>query len=90
MSDDDLLTVTQAADALGTTSQTIRNWIQAKRLNATRIGNRYRIASSEIERLGGIAARSGEGPWEHAADQPFRPLVRKPPSNATDNDPLRD
>lgn len=79
MADDDRLTVSQVAQALGTTSQTIRNWITAGRLNATRIGNRYRIPQSEVERLGGLAARSGEGPWEHAADQPFQPLTRRRP-----------
>ena len=87
MADDDLLTVTQAANALGTTSQTIRNWIQAKTLKATRIGNRYRIPQSEIDRLGGIATRSGESPWEHAADQPFQPLLRKTNRPAENNNP---
>ncbi|HTU85099.1 MAG TPA: helix-turn-helix domain-containing protein [Solirubrobacteraceae bacterium] len=87
MADDDLLTVTQAANALGTTSQTIRNWIQAKRLNAKRIGNRYRIPNSEIDRLGASATRSGESPWEHAADQPFQPLLRKTNRPAADNTP---
>jgi excisionase family DNA binding protein len=77
MTDPDLLTVSQAANALGASTQTIRNWIQSERLQAVRIGNRFQIPAQEIERLRGLAARSGESPWEHSPDEPYEPLVRK-------------
>ncbi len=83
MPDDDYLTVSQAAQALGTVPQTIRNWIYAGTLQAERIGSRYKIPRSEIDRLGGSLARDGESPWEHAPDQPLKPLVRKNPGTSS-------
>lgn len=77
MADPELLTVSQAADALGASNQTIRNWIRSGRLQAVRIGNRFQIPAQEIDRLRGLAARSGESPWEHRPDEPYEPLVRK-------------
>jgi len=40
MTEDELLTASQAAEALSASSQTIRSWIRAEQLNAVRIGNR--------------------------------------------------
>jgi excisionase family DNA binding protein len=43
MNDQELLTASQAAEALSASSQTIRNWIRSNRLQAVRIGNRFLI-----------------------------------------------
>src|SRR5689334_11382315 len=48
---DDLLTVSQAAEDLRASTQTIRNWIRSERLAAVRIGNRFLIPRAEVERL---------------------------------------
>ena len=72
-----LLTASEAAQALGATSQTIRNWIRAERLGAVRIGHRFLIARSEVERLRGeVGAPVGESPWEFSAEASATPLVR--------------
>jgi excisionase family DNA binding protein len=42
-----LLTVSQVADALGASTQSIRNWIRAEQLDAVRIGNRFLISQAE-------------------------------------------
>jgi excisionase family DNA binding protein len=78
MNDQELLTASQAADALRATSQTIRNWIRSERLHAVRIGNRFLIPWSEVERLRGElpGTSRGESPWEFAQDEPAVPLPR--------------
>jgi excisionase family DNA binding protein len=77
MDDDELLTASQAAEALMASSQTIRNWIRADQLRAVRIGNRFLIPRSEIERLRGRAPTSrGESTWAFDPDEPAEPLPR--------------
>ena len=73
----DLLTVSQAAEALGATSQSIRNWIRGDRLRAVRIGNRFLIQRDEVERmLGDLSSPAGEGPWEFGFDDHAPALPR--------------
>jgi excisionase family DNA binding protein len=77
MADADLLTVTQAAEVLSSSGQSIRNWIREGRLAAVRIGNRFLIARAEVERMRGDASAAlGEGPWEFADGAPTVPLPR--------------
>ncbi len=77
MNDEDLLTATQAAEALSASSQTIRNWIRAGQLHAVRIGNRFLIPRGEVERLRGSAsAPRGESTWAFDPDEPPEPLPR--------------
>ncbi len=88
MDDTELLTVSQAADAFSATSQTIRNWIRSGRLSAVRIGNRFLIPLSEVERLrGGLSAPRGESNWEHETGQPAEPLIRHAPAVRPGADP---
>ena len=73
----ELLTASQAADELMASSQTVRNWIRADRLHAVRIGNRFLIPRSEVERMRGSASMPlGESPWEFDPDEPAEPLPR--------------
>ena len=77
MNEADLLTASQAAEALSATSQTIRNWIRSGQLQAVRIGNRFLIPSSEVGRMRGeLLAPRGEGPWEFEDAEPTGPLLR--------------
>ncbi len=77
MHDGGLLTVSEAAEALNASTQTIRNWIRAERLQGVRIGNRFFIAPEEVERLrGDVPASRGEGPWDFETDVPMTPLPR--------------
>jgi excisionase family DNA binding protein len=77
MADTELLTVSQAAEALSASSQTIRNWIRGDRLQGVRIGNRFLIPRSEVERLrGDRSAVTGESPWDIDTDEPGKPLPR--------------
>jgi excisionase family DNA binding protein len=88
MDEAELLTVSQAAEALNATSQTIRNWIRTDRIQGVRIGNRFLIPREEVERLRGDApARRGESPWDYTSDQPSEPLRRKGPDSRADSDP---
>ena len=90
MNDKELLTASQAADALSATSQTIRNWIRNDRLHAVRIGNRFLIPWSEVERLRGELPGTprGESPWEFAEDERAvslpRAADRRPESDPTE------
>ena len=87
MVETELLTVSQAAEAFSATSQTIRNWIRGDRIKSVRIGNRFLIPRSEIERLRGeISAARGEGTWEHEVGRPADPLVRRTPERQPDGD----
>jgi excisionase family DNA binding protein len=77
MDDQELLTASQAAEALMASSQTIRNWIRSERLHAVRIGNRFLIPRSEVDRLRGeVPPWRGENPWEFRDDEPAISLPR--------------
>ncbi len=77
MAEAELLTVSQAAEALSASTQTIRNWIRADRLRGVRIGNRFLISRDEVDRMRGYAsAPHGESPWEFDPDEPGVPLPR--------------
>jgi len=77
MDDTELLTVSQAAEALSASSQTIRNWIRADRLRAVRIGNRFLIPQVDIDQLrGDVSAPRGESPWAFSGDEPASRLPR--------------
>jgi excisionase family DNA binding protein len=77
MADAELLTVSQAAEALSASTQTIRNWIRADRLRGVRIGNRFLIPRDEVDRMRGHSSVShGESPWEFDPDEPAEPLPR--------------
>jgi excisionase family DNA binding protein len=75
---DELLTVSQAAEDLRASTQTIRNWIRSDRLAAIRIGNRFLIPRAEVERMLGDALPlgSGESPWDFDPGDPLEPLPR--------------
>jgi excisionase family DNA binding protein len=88
MDEAELLTVSQAAEAFSATSQTIRNWIRSDRVRAVRIGNRFLIPRSEVERLrGDLGMSRGESNWEHQADQPPEPLIRRSRESGPAGDP---
>ena len=73
----ELLTVSQAAEALGASTQTIRSWTRAERLHGVRIGNRFLIPRGEVDRLrGGLATSTGESPWDCAEDDAGQSLPR--------------
>lgn len=73
----ELLTVSQVAEALSASSQTIRNWIRAEQLRGVRIGNRFLIPRDEVERLrGDVSVTRGESPWDTESDSPAPPLPR--------------
>ncbi|WP_249012209.1 helix-turn-helix domain-containing protein [Conexibacter sp. DBS9H8] len=73
----ELLTVSQAAEAFGATSQTIRNWIRAGQVDAVRIGNRFLIPRQEIDRIRGAApVIDGDSPWDISTAPP-KPLQRR-------------
>lgn len=75
--DTELLTVSQVAEALSASSQTIRNWIRAEQLRGVRIGNRFLIPRAEVDRLRGhVSSPGGESPWECAQGKPGPPLPR--------------
>jgi excisionase family DNA binding protein len=77
MDDTELLTVSQVAEALSASSQTIRNWIRAEQLRGVRIGNRFLIPRDEVDRMRGDLSRtSGESPWAFAPGEPAVPLPR--------------
>jgi excisionase family DNA binding protein len=75
---DELLTVSQAAEDLHASTQTIRNWIRSERLAAVRIGNRFLIPRGEVERVLGDAlpGAPGESPWDFEPGDPLAPLPR--------------
>jgi molybdopterin-binding protein len=51
------VTPAEAADALGVSYQTIKQWIYRKKLRSTRTpGGHHRIPIAEVRRLGGAAA----------------------------------
>ena len=60
MSDSELLTVSQVAEACNATNQTIRNWIKNGRLNGVRIGNRFLIPREELDRVRETSGSTGE------------------------------
>ncbi|MGH3267137.1 MAG: helix-turn-helix domain-containing protein [Trebonia sp.] len=86
MTDEELLTASQAGEVLSASSQSIRNWIRSGRLNAVRIGNRFLISRSEVDRLrGSVSGRPGESPWEFDPDAPAEPLTSTRPGAARDD-----
>jgi excisionase family DNA binding protein len=88
MDETELLTVSQAAEAFSATSQTIRNWIRGDRIKSVRIGNRFLIPRSEVERLRGeISTARGESTWEHEAGRPPEPLVRRASEHGPNGNP---
>jgi excisionase family DNA binding protein len=77
MADTELITVSQAAEALSASTQTIRNWIRSGQLRGVRVGNRFLVPQGEIARmLGDVPAATGEGPWEFDEHEPGLPLPR--------------
>lgn len=71
---------------LSASSQSIRNWIRGGRLHAVRIGNRFLIPRSEVDRLrGSVPGSGGESPWEFDPDAPVEPLPRAHQSTAGDD-----
>jgi excisionase family DNA binding protein len=77
MADVELLTVSQAAEALSASTQTIRNWIRGDRLKGVRIGNRFLISRTEVARLrGDVGSPVGESPWAFETDDPGVALPR--------------
>lgn len=86
MSDAELLTVSQAAESLNASTQTIRNWLRADRLRGVRIGNRFLIPHDEVERMrGGVSGATGESPWDFDDDQVAAPLPRAGAHDAADD-----
>jgi excisionase family DNA binding protein len=51
MADSEILNVGRAAEALAVSTQTIRNWIDAGVLPATKIGRNWRIRREDIDAL---------------------------------------
>jgi excisionase family DNA binding protein len=45
------LTLQDAATVLGVSTRTIRNWIQQKKIQAFKLGGRWRIRREEVSRL---------------------------------------
>lgn len=87
MDQSELITVSQVADALGASTQTIRNWIRSEQLDAVRIGNRFLVPRGEIDRLrGDLAGTRVESPWEFEPDAPAEPL-RRTTSDRSEADP---
>jgi excisionase family DNA binding protein len=77
MADNELLTVSQAAEALNASTQTIRNWIRAERLHGVRIGNRFLVPRAEVDQMrGGLSAPHGESPWDFDDAEVAAPLPR--------------
>jgi len=87
MADAELLTVSQAAEALSASTQTIRNWIRGDRLKGVRIGNRFLVPRTEVERLrGDVGSPVGESPWAFETDDTAVAL-RRPAGAAQSADP---
>jgi excisionase family DNA binding protein len=87
VADAELLTVSQAAESLSASTQTIRNWIRSERLKGVRIGNRFLIPRTEVERLrGDLGSPVGESPWAFETDDPGVALPR-PTGAARSADP---
>lgn len=43
------MSIKEAAAALGVTAQTIRNWINTKKIKAHKLGGLWRITEEEVE-----------------------------------------
>ncbi len=77
---DPYLSVLEVAEQLGFSDQTIVNWIREGKLPATKIGRRYRIRRSDVDRV--VAAHttaSGPGEdafWDDPDAQAFQPPGR--------------
>jgi len=87
MDHSELLTVSQVADALGASTQTIRNWIRAEQLTGVRIGNRFLVPRAEVDRLrSDLSGSKLESPWDFDLDAPVEPL-RRPATAKPETDP---
>lgn len=84
---DDTLSVEQIADEFQVTTQTVRNWIKAGELPASRVGRGYRVQRADLDEL--VARRQGEvssfginrDPWDpRTLGSPYR--TRSKPSRA--------
>jgi excisionase family DNA binding protein len=86
VNDTELLTVSQVAEALSASGQTIRNWIRGEQLRAARIGNRFLIPRTEVERMrGDSSVARGESPWDTTSDTIAPPLPRAIDVGSPDN-----
>ena len=75
----DLLTVTEAAEALKSSGQSVRNWIRAGKLPAVKINRHFCVRQSDLDRIleaGATSEASGEF-WEDPDAQSFQPPVRR-------------
>ena len=89
MAGTELITVSQAAEALSASTQTIRNWIRSGRVRGVRVGNRFLVPEGEIGRmLGDVPAAIGEGPWEFDENEPGPSLPRARPAGTGSPEPL--
>jgi len=89
MAGTELMTVSQAAEALSASTQTIRNWIRSGRLRGIRVGNRFLVPEGEIERmLGDVPSATGEGPWEFDENEPGPALPRAGRAGTGSPEPL--
>ena len=93
MSDQELLTVSEAAEIFRVTLQTIRNWIEWGKLPALRVGRRFLVRREHIDALLD-QAQADDGGYATARDV-WDPSVsrlvqrRAAPASASlwDNDP---
>jgi excisionase family DNA binding protein len=74
---DRYLSVAEVAELVGFSTQTIRDWIIAKRLPALQIQRSYRIRQSDVERVmesfrTSAPGESGESFWEDPEAQGFQ------------------
>ena len=94
MTDDELVTVAEAAAIFRVTLQTIRNWIEWGKLPALRVGRRFLVRREHIQALLDQAQSADDGNYATARDV-WDPSVsrlvqrRVAPASASlwDNDP---
>ena len=58
--EDELLTVAEIAERLKVNPQTVRNWIDADKLQAVRVGRRVRVQQSVLDEFMGLQATGDE------------------------------
>jgi len=59
LADGEMLTVAEVAELLKLNQQTVRNWLDAGRLPAVRVGRRVRIQRSALEEFIGVELSPG-------------------------------
>lgn len=74
---DRYLSVTEVAAQLGFSDQTIRDWINAKKLPAVKIQRNLRVRQSDVDRLleahgTSVAAQGEESFWDDPEAQGFQ------------------